>query len=376
MKPFSLSLAAHLGLLAAFSLMDTPAHSAPSARDWVVLDPLPDSIGYAGMAAGVLDGRLVATGGTQWSQPVWLKGTRKFNDEIFVLGALDQTWRVSSARLPVASGHFASAATGQAIYFAGGTHSGGCLATAYELRAEGGSYVTRRLADLPKAIGYAAGTIAENRFFLIGGVPDPASTQPSNEVWSLDLSSPTARWVREADLPGRGLLVPGAASSGAAVFAFGGMAFDAAGKPVPSAAAYYLPKAGGVWERLPDLPQPRVGINTPVPGARGWHDLAHRRLRRGVARCAAGPSWIRGANLLLPHRRPHVGERSQAAQRRCRRSRSLRRRGARAHHRCTGGRVEKPRDGGRWRGPHFDAYARCDRLAAESVVRPRFREFT
>lgn len=257
--------AAHFGLIAAFALMNPSAHSAVPASDWVVLNSLPDPIGYAGMAAGVIGGRLVATGGTQWSQPVWLKGTRKFNDEIFVLGGLDQKWQVSSARLPVASGHFASAASGQAIYFAGGTHPGGCLATAYELRAEGGGYVTRRLADLPKPIGYAAGAIVGNRFFLIGGVPDPTSTQPTNEVWSLDLSSPTARWDREADLPGPGLLVPAASSSGTSVFVFGGMAYDAAGQPVPSAAAYHLPKAGGIWERLPDIPQPRVGINTPCP---------------------------------------------------------------------------------------------------------------
>jgi len=262
-RPFGKLLS--LGLLAVFSFMNTPAHSTPSAKDWLVLNSLPDPIGYAGMAAGELDGRLVATGGTQWSLPVWLKGTRKFNDEIYVLGGLDQKWQVASARLPVASGHFASAATDQALYFAGGTHPGGCLATAYELRAEGGSYVTRRLADLPKPTGYAAGAIAGNRFFLIGGVPEPASTQPSNEVWSLDLASPAARWEREADLPGPGLLVPAASASGASVFAFGGMAYDAAGKPVPSAAAYHLPNAGGVWERLPDMPQPRVGINTPCP---------------------------------------------------------------------------------------------------------------
>ncbi len=245
--------------------MNAHATSNRSANDWTILDSLPDPIGYAGMAAGVLDGRLVATGGSQWSQPIWLKGTRKFNDEIFVLGGLDRKWQVAPTRLPVASGHFASAAKDGVLYFAGGTNLGGCLTTAYELRAEGGNYVIRRLADLPKAVGYAAGAIAGNRFVLIGGVPDPASREPSREVWSLDLSSPSASWEREADLPGPGLLVPAASSSGSAVYVFGGMAFDAAGKPQPSAAAYHLPKAGGAWERLPDIPQPRVGGVTPCP---------------------------------------------------------------------------------------------------------------
>lgn len=237
---------------------------AQPVSGWKSLAPLPDPIGYAGMTSGVLDGRLVATGGTQWSLPVWLKGTRKFNDEIFVLDALDGQWRTAATRLPEPCGHFAAAATKEAIYFAGGTDPKGCRTAAYELRAAGGDYAFRRLPDLPQPTGYAAGAIAAGRFFVIAGVPDPASTTPSREVWSLDLAKPDAGWNREADLPGPGLLVPAASAEGASVFVFGGMAFED-GKPVPSAAAYRLPKAGGVWERLPDMPRPRVGINTPCP---------------------------------------------------------------------------------------------------------------
>jgi len=296
--------------------MNTLSSSAPTRPEWLVLDSLPDPIGYAGMAAGVLDGRLVATGGTQWSKPVWLQGARKFNDEIFVLGSLRERWKVAPVRLPVPSGHFASAATSEAIYFAGGTAASGCLNTAYALRAEGGSYVFRRLADLPKPIGYAAGAIAGQRFFLIGGVPDPASRETSREVWSLDLSSPAATWQREADLPGPGLLVPAATTHGGGVFVFGGVYFDAEGKAVPSAAAYRLSGTGAAWEKLPDLPEPRVGGVTPCPvladgtiwliggyaevwgGAQREHPgFAAQTLRYDVARrsWSAGPKLPRGA---------------------------------------------------------------------------------
>lgn len=238
--------------------------SAQPGPGWKILAPLPDPTGYAGMTAGVLAGRLVATGGTQWSLPIWLKGTRKFNDEIFVLDALDGKWHTAKARLPEPCGHFATAATADAIYFAGGTDPKGCRTAAYALHAEGGDYAFRRLPDLPKPIGYAAGAIAGGRFFVIAGVPDPASTSPSREVWSLDLAKTEAGWTREADLPGSGLLVPAAASDGQAVYVFGGMAFDA-GKPRPSVAAYRLAGAGGAWETLPDLPEPRVAINAPCP---------------------------------------------------------------------------------------------------------------
>lgn len=245
-------------------LMTLATSSAQPVPGWKSLASLPDPIGYAGMTAGVLDGRLVATGGTQWSLPVWLKGTRKFNDEIFVLDALDGQWRTAKARLPEPCGHFAAAATANAIYFAGGTDPKGCRTAAYELRAEGGDYAFRRLPDLPKPIGYSAGAIAGGRFFVIAGVSDPASTSPSSEVWSLDLAKPEAGWSREADLPGPGLLVPAAGSDGTAVYVFGGMAFEA-GKPKPSTAAYRLAQAGGTWEELPAIPEPRVGINSPCP---------------------------------------------------------------------------------------------------------------
>lgn len=253
-----------LWLTVFFSFMNPSAQSNPAAKDWVVLNPLPDPIGYAGMAAGVLDGRLVATGGTQWSLPIWLKGTRKFNDEIFVLGGLDGQWRTAKARLPEPCGHFAASATADAIYLAGGTDPKGCRTAAYELRAEDGDYVFRRLPDLPKPIGYSAGAIASGRFFVIAGVSDPASTSPSSEVWSLELAKPEAGWIREADLPGPGLLVPAAGSDGTAVYVFGGMAFDA-GKPKPSTTAYRLAQAGSSWEELPAIPEPRVAINSPCP---------------------------------------------------------------------------------------------------------------
>lgn len=242
----------------------TTIASAQPASGWKSLAPLPDPIGYAGMTAGVIDGRLVATGGTQWNLPIWLKGTRKFNDVIFILDSLEGQWRTATARLPEPCGHFASATQGGAIYFAGGTDPKGCRTAAYEMRAAGGDYAFRRLPDLPKPIGYAAGSIADGRFFVIGGVPDPSSTAPSREVWSLDLAQLDAGWAREADLPGPGLLVPAAGSDGTAVYVFGGMAFEA-GKPKPATAAYRLAQAGGTWEQLPDIPEPRVGINSPCP---------------------------------------------------------------------------------------------------------------
>jgi N-acetylneuraminic acid mutarotase len=238
--------------------------SAQSGNGWKLLVPLPDPIGYAGMAAGVIDARLVAAGGSQWDLPIWRKGTRSFTDRIFVLDAPAGAWRTAAARLPVPSGHFASASANGAIYLAGGNNAAGSLATVYAIKPEGNDYRVERLPDLPAPTGYAAAAVADGRLFVVGGVPDPASKAARREVWSLDLSKPVA-WSREADLPGPGVIVPAAAGQGGALYVFGGMAFAADEKPTPSRAAYRLPHAGGRWEVLPELPEPRVGIAGPCP---------------------------------------------------------------------------------------------------------------
>jgi N-acetylneuraminic acid mutarotase len=232
---------------------------------WRVLAPLPDPTGYGGMFAGVLDGRLVTGGGTQWDKPIWREGTKIFSDRIFVLEKLDGVWREQGVTLPVKSGHFASASTEDAIYLAGGISAEGCMRSVWELRSAEEGYAFRSLPDLPRPIGYGAAAIASGRLYVIGGVRDPAARSALSEVWSLSLGETASPgvWRREADLPGTGVFVHLASSDGKDVFVFGGMAFDAEQKYRPSREAYRLDTTEARWVRLPDLPEPRVGATGP-----------------------------------------------------------------------------------------------------------------
>jgi len=254
--------------LAACALSCAGGSVEPKSGDlhgWRVLAPLPDATGYGGMFAGVLDGRLVAGGGTQWDKPIWREGTKVFSDRIFVLETLDEVWKEHGVKLPVKSGHFASASTEDAIYLAGGISADGCMRSVWELRAAAEGYTFRSLPDLPHPVGYGAAAIASGRLYVIAGVDDPAARSALSEVWSLSIAPTASReeWRREADLPGTGVFVHFASSDGRDVFVFGGMAFDAEQKYRPSREAYRLDTTAARWVRLPDLPEPRVGPTGP-----------------------------------------------------------------------------------------------------------------
>ena len=247
---------------------DNPSRDTIPLGGWKLFAPLPDRVGFGGMFAGVLNGRLVAGGGSQFSgKPLWLKGEKVFTDRIFTLPAPGAKWVEHPTKLPVAMGSFASAATTDAIYLAGGLNAHGCLRQVWELRASGDTFAFTALPDLPKAIGYGAAAIVGRRFFIVGGLDAPASKTPAVDVWSLDLDAPRAQpaWRREPDLPGVGVFVAAAATDGKNLYVFGGVGFDAAGKAVPSKSACRLALSSANWERLPDLPAPRVGISSPCP---------------------------------------------------------------------------------------------------------------
>ena len=190
------------------------SHAVPSAssenpassRGWKQLAPLPDSVGWAGMFAGVLNGRLVAGGGSQFpDKPVWLQGAKTYNDRIYVLAEPDGSWEFAGTRLPEKSGHFACAATADAIYLVGGITAAGFRPTCLVVRAEGAALVVEALPDLPKPLGYAVAAVDVGKLIVTGGQHALTDKEASSETWSLDLGARDAAWTRETDSPGPGM---------------------------------------------------------------------------------------------------------------------------------------------------------------------------
>jgi N-acetylneuraminic acid mutarotase len=237
-------------------------------NSWTELAPLPDPVGYGGMFCGALRGKLVAGGGSQFhDRPIWLAGEKAFSDRIFTLASASAQWEESSQRLPFKVGHFASAATGDAIYLIGGVNATGCLANAVRITADEDGLVFSELPSLPRPLAYAAAAIAGDRLYVVGGLGAVGSKQASQETWSLDLSPQREpiSWRREPDLPGPGVHVACAAAQQDKVYLIGGIGFDQQGTPVPSSAVYSLAVGAQKWEILSSLPAPRVGPVSPCP---------------------------------------------------------------------------------------------------------------
>lgn len=275
------------GVALAACVVATACAAGTPAAHWRVLAPLPDPVGYGGMFAGVLNGRLVAGGGSQWDRPIWRGGERRVSDRIFTLDALDGAWKLSPSRLPAPVGHCASAATSDAILLAGGLSAAGAagaVRTVLEVRADGRTFATRPRPDLPHPLVYATGAILGGRFWVVGGLEEPNARQASCEVWSLSLGEPTGgSWRREPDLPGSGVFVAATAADDRALYIFGGMGFAANGGLAPSARAYRLIPGEDVAAAAGPARAPG-GRREPVSAGAGREDFPDWRLRGSCGR--------------------------------------------------------------------------------------------
>jgi N-acetylneuraminate epimerase len=235
-----------------------------SSAGWKLFAPVPDPVGFGGMFAGALNGRLVAGGGSQFrDKPLWLHGEKVFSDRWFTLADPAGPWLEQPVRLPFKAAHFACASTAHSIYIAGGVDSSGCLRETWEISARGDEdLVCARLPDLPTSNGYAAAAMVGDRLYVAGGQHTATIRVASVETWSLDLKEKSA-WRREPDLPGAGVFLAAAAGHGDDFYLIGGVNFDAEGKSIQSAQVWRLATARGRWERVADLPEPRVGAASP-----------------------------------------------------------------------------------------------------------------
>lgn len=242
--------------------------SAPVTSQWFQLAPLPDPVGFAGMVAGVSQGKLLAGGGSRFvEKPVWDGGTKSFDDRMFCLASPKGEWQVLPEKLPTRVAHGAVTSYKDSLLLAGGMNETGCLKAAYRIGFQGDKLAITSLPDLPHPLGYAAGEVVGDYFYLAGGVEGPSMTSPLKECWRLKLDGGTA-WERLPDLPGRAPFAPAAATDGKNFYLFGGMHYvEKEGEkplPVPLDSAWMFDPAKNAWAELPPIPLARVAPVSPA----------------------------------------------------------------------------------------------------------------
>lgn len=256
-------------LALAFLMIANLCAGAPLALQFTPAPPLPDPIGFAGMAAGVSRDALIALGGAHFpDKKPWEGGGKVYNKFVYALE--NGVWRVAG-ELPSALAYPAYAGTPDGLVIAGGTNDEENFRTVFRVALEGGRLVRDVLPALPRPVAFAASTLWRGKLVVIGGIASPSATVALNAVHALDVADPSKGWAALPPLPGRGRMLSVAGTFGGKLFVFGGCALapDAAGKPLRSylKEAFVLESETGSWKPVRELPEPLVASVGPAPVA-------------------------------------------------------------------------------------------------------------
>lgn len=296
---------------------------------WRSRPPLPDAEGFAGMAAGVSDGRLIAAGGANFPAGYpWQGGKKAWYDAILVLDAADGAWRRAEVRLPRTLAYAVCATFEDAVIVAGGeTGPGGGTGIAngtpaaeyradvLRLRYRDGKIAIEDLPPLPRAAAHQCGAIVGTTLYLAGGSASPDASAALDVFWALDLSKATKemRWVKSPTWPGAARMQAVAGVQGGKFFLFGGLELAADDDGKPRRVEPYLRDAycftpsprgtgiasgtKGMWQRIADLPREAAAAASPALAS----GAAHLTIVGGTSAAAqhfdpqSHPGWPRDA---------------------------------------------------------------------------------
>ena len=247
------------------------AERPPLVIAWSQSTPVPEPTD--GYSAGVIDGRLIMTGGTFWegSKGDW---TRKIYSKVtLAFNPLSQIWE-KLPDAPVTLGYAASTSIGTDLFVLGGMQDGHASREIFILRKTGTGFIWLHFGQLPETRVFASAVTIGRTIYVIGGnrefEPFDAkgtcctSLTARNTVWALDTSEPTPRWKTLGGYPGDLRWLHKAATDGSGIYFFGGI-FQAA-ENIPAKKineVLRLDLASGRWSRVADLAE-SLQIAAPV----------------------------------------------------------------------------------------------------------------
>ena len=232
--------------LLSVSLSSCRSHTPVACENFTVSEGIELPRGRGGHAAAVLNGQVIAVGGTDWSKDhttkYWLKDSIIFRDG---------QWH-SGPELPFPIGYSLFASDGKSLFLAGGTDGTKSLNTTYVLTTTDPAATWQQLAPLPLTICSGAGVEFSGYLYVSCGFTEDG---PTNAMWRLDTSNPRAQWQTCRPIPGAARAFPAMIADDQHIYLLGGMTTDENSKLLIMKDTYqYDPQKDG-WSRMPDLPQ-------------------------------------------------------------------------------------------------------------------------
>lgn len=218
------------------------------------LTSLPTGLG--GAYSGLAGDRLIVAGGTFFSTPPHLGGTKTWDDRLFALSDGAQAWElVGRLEAPLAYG--ASIATSRGVILAGGADAHRHYDTVRLLTWVDGRPRFETMPSLPGPTAYLAGTRLDHTIYVAGGRSTPDSPEALRSFLALDLDRPNDGWRELEPWPGPARILPCAVAQDGSVYVFGGAELMPGEGGVPARRYLtdgYRHRPGQGWTRIADLP--------------------------------------------------------------------------------------------------------------------------
>ncbi len=247
--------------------MPLPA-AAVAVSSWRKLPAYPESIGVAGVLAGVHQQVLIAAGGANFPDKApWEGGAKVTHDTIHVLRPGADVWE-SVGRLPEPRSYGAAVSVPQGVLVIGGENGTTIYQDAFFLVWDSGRVRVEPAPGLAAPVTSPVAAVLGTQVYLAGGYAPGAFRTSRSDFWRLDLERLGDGWQREPSWPGPSRAQAVMAAVDGAVYLLSGLEL-VAGADGKARAAYladaYRFRPGEGWSRLPDLPWSALAAPSPAP---------------------------------------------------------------------------------------------------------------
>jgi len=213
---------------------------------WRELPALPQPLG--GQFVGVIDGKLIAAGGTYWQGKPWSGGTKYWADTVYALSPGEAHWKMIG-RLPEQLAYGAAVSLDGGMLLIGGQSARETHGRVWRLSLKNGSPVVERMAPLPCACGWMSAAVLDGVVYVAaGGEGWPGATKALRSFWKLE----DGKWSQLDAWPGPARFFAPMTAAGGSLYMGGGTDLQD-GKRVFLKDAYRYDPAKG-WSRITDLP--------------------------------------------------------------------------------------------------------------------------